>query len=784
MIKQIYLKSLRSIWKNKKSFISGVFVLSVGLSVFIGMLSALTIFNQTVDRYQSESNFADCFAQVVAMPGNSAIDLTRIDGVADYLGVLEYSVDARLEGSDDLMSVRLVGLDDENERTINLYKYIGEPIASDNDIWLGKPFFDTHDLNVGDTIRLSVNGSYKTFTIRGNVISPEYLVTTPEGGTFADTALSTIGFVRNSVVENASGMPGMINNISIVLDSGITFNDVRQDLEDVLQPYGILNLIDRADHASIIFVVGQSNTIQGFASLLPALFLTVACAMMYIALKRFIEMERTEIGTLKALGHTNRTIVGGYIVQGGVAAIIGYVIALIIGWFMGNAIYYFFIDYLHMEPMQYTLDIQASVNGLLISIIVCLLAVFMGTREAIRIKPAEAMRAAQPKVGASVAKLDSYFFRLFFDTGGKYAIRSMFRNARRMLITVLSIAITFTLINILFAFNQYMAEMMEERFTKMEVSDATVLLRGFVSESAVRSEMNSMSGVVGAEAQLVLPVELEYKGNTKKLSIYGLDKTATLFNIFDIDGNRHRPDGGIILNNFNAEELGVSEGQTLLMHSPHIQESFYVEVAQVIEVSYGVGAYMDISELCMLFGSENIANMLLINVKDELKHDVQSELTDAKNVLWYNDNSSGLEFLRVSTQSTTSIFTLMIVVAVIICFAVTYNTSSISLGEKQREYATLRILGYQVSEVSEINTFEYVLMLIIGSVLGAVIAFFAAPPLSASFNTEEMKYSVGITLQSTMLAFVSCAIAVAVSCTLIRFQIKKFNMADLMKERE
>jgi putative ABC transport system permease protein len=296
--------------------------------------------------------------------------------------------------------------------------------------------------------------------------------------------------------------------------------------------------------------------------------------------------------------------------------------------------------------------------------------------------------------------------------------------------------------------------------------------------------MNRIPGVVEAEAHLVLPVELEYQGNTKKLSVYGLDKDAKLFNVLDTGGNRHQLDGGIMLNRFRADELGVSEGQTVVMYSPQIRKAVHVEVAEVIEETYGVGAYMDLSELSMLLGSENISNMLLINVKDDLSHDVQTKITESNNVLWYNDNSSGLESLKESTQATEGTFMIMIIMSIIMCFAVIYNTSSISLGEKRREFATLRIIGYQLSDVSELNTFEYILMLIIGSVIGTVIAFVATPPLSAAFNTEEMMLSAKITLQSTLLAFVSCTIAVAISCVLIKRQIKKFSLADLMKERE
>jgi len=782
MIRPIIFKSLRSIWKNKKSYFSGILVLSIGLGVFIGMISTLITYDKTFNRYYADTNLADVSAHVVAMPRSSIIDLTRIDGVAQTLGVLEYSVDAHIYSIDDVLSVRLVGLDDG--RAINVYEYFGEPIDSDNDIWLGRTFFELHHLNIGDTIRLFINGSYEKFNIRGSVISPEHLINMPEGGTFADENLSTIGFVRNSVVESIADMPGMVNNISIILDEGSSFEDIHPFLEDVLERYGIQSIIGRADFPSYRITENESNTVRIIATLIPVLFISIACAMLYVTLKRLVELERTEIGTLKAMGFSNNFILGGYLFQGVLASIIGFIMAVAFSYIVGNLYYNMIMSFYRFEAMDYALDIQTSVYGFFIALVVSLFAVIMGAKEAISVKPAEAMRAAHPQMGSSNINLDNLLIRLFFDAGGIFAIRSMLRNSKRTLTTVASIAMAFALINSLYSANSHIRELSDRRFTKIEVSDATVVLKDFVSRSTVLSDIARITGVVKAEANLAVPVVLEHEGIRKELTIYGLDKYATLFNIIDNRGNRYQPDSGIILNHFYAEEIGVKEGDTVILYSPHINESIHAEVSRVIEESFGVGAYMDISELSMLFGSEIVSNTVLVDVEEGFLSETQSELAAASNVLMFNDNSRGLAFQRASIQIALGILNIIIAVSVVICFIIVYNTSSISLGEKQREYATLRILGYHTSDVSEINTLEYVLMLLAGSIVGTVIAYFISPPLSALFNNESAAYNAEITLRSTMLSFASCAVAVGVSCILIRSQIKRFNLANVLKERE
>ncbi|MCL2426257.1 MAG: ABC transporter permease [Oscillospiraceae bacterium] len=784
MLKLIIINRLRSILKNKKQFISSVLVLSIGLGVFVGMGSTLVIFNETIDSYHYDSNYADAFASVVAMPRSNVERLDRIDGVSESLGVLEHSVDARIEGFDDIVSVRLVGVDADYSRTINMYRYTGAPLESINDIWLGRVFFDTHNLSVGDTIHLLVNGRYEAFTIRGEVISPEFMFVTPDGGTFADDYLSTVGFVQTPVVERAANMYGFVNSVSIILDEGSSFTDVRLFLEDALSHFGLLSILCRSDHPNYIFVASQSSSVVVLATVIPFIFLSVACAMMYIAFKRLVEVERVEIGTLKAIGLSDRIIVTGYIFQGWIAATIGFTLSLGLGWIIGSSYYEMLMDVFTIDSLPYTLDLQTSISGLLAALFVCLLSVVMGARVAIKVKPAEAMRSAYQTASARDVKLDGFFFRLLLETDGKYAIRSMFRNKRRTLMTVFSIALTFALINFLFALNQHITEITEKRYNTIEVSDATLFLERPGYRNTILNEMFRIPGVIDAEVGLAFPVELEFDGVIRDVTIYSLDEDARLFNIIDIWGNRHHPDGGIILNYYYADSLGVSEGQIVTLYNRQASRTKQVMVSQVVEESFGIGAYMSLSEFSLLFGAYEISNMVLINVDENYFDDIQNELLEAANVVWINDNSRAVESLREAGQATEIILNILIVVSIIICFAIVYNTSIISLEEKQCEYATLRVLGYRVSEVSSINTFEYSVKLIVGSIIGTIIAFFISPPLSSLFNSETSRFWAEITMDSTMLAFVSCTLSVAISCILIRGQIKKFNLASVMKERE
>ena len=777
-------KSLRSIWRNKKSYFSGIFVLAIGLSMFIGMFSGYIIYNESVRIYHIETNFADVFASVAAMPRSSVDRLTRLNGVAQSQGTLKHAVNARLDGVNDLIGVLLVGVDESRPNIINQFRYIGEPISADNDIWLSGSFYNAHSLEIGDNIRLLINGRYENFIIRGTVTCPEYLFVPAVGGGIADESLNTVGFVSTSVVEISAGMTGLVNNISLTLDESVTFAEVEPYLQAAMERYGLINLISRQNHASYLTIVMQGAMLIMMATLFPALFLSIAIGMLYVTLKRLITMERTEIGTLKAMGFSSKYIIGGYLLQGALAATLGFLLALVFGWVIGGAFYGLIAEFFDLAWLPFTFNTTVVISGFLIALSVSLLGVVMGAKSSLKIQPAEAMREAPPKAKSAGSKFNGLFSRLLLDTGGKLAIRSMQRNARRVIITIASIGTIFSFMNVNFTVGQFISDMTDRMFEVVQTSDGTIILSSPKPSSALIRDFSQMRGVLDVETVLTMPIEFENNGVTRTLVIYGLSADAALFNIFDNDGTQIRTDsGGLIISRFFADELGLQVGQIVSFDNPNFRTKAYVELTQIYESATGMGAYMEISELSMLFGSETIANMVMINAEEGFLPIIWDELAEAGNISGLNDYERAHAFARINADLNNNIFSLISLVSIIICFAIIYNISSIALGEKQREYATLRVLGFQAPAVAEINTFEYVLMLIAGSIVGIIVSYLLIPVIGSTFSFENSIINPRLALFPTAASFVGCALAVAVSCFLTGKQIKKFNLVDVLKER-
>ena len=777
-------KSFRSIWRNKKSYFSGIFVLIVGLGMFIGFLSGYLTYMESVRQYHIDTNFADVFATVRTMPNASVDRLTRIDGVAEANGLLMSTTSARLDGMDDLICVLLIGVDENRPKTINQFSYTGESLVTGNDILVSSAFFDANNLNIGDPIRILMNGRYENFMVRGIALHPEFLFVPNVSGGVAEDRLNTVGFVQIGVAESSATMPGAVNNVRIKLDEGVTFADVEHDLIAAMEHYGIINLIPRASHGSYISIIMQSETFSMMGTSFPAMLLAIAIGMLYVTLRRIIALERTEIGTMKAMGFSSWYIVKGYLIQGILAALISFAFSLVFGQIIGGLFYGLIYHAFDLAWKPFSLNTTVVISAFVMAIAAGFFGVLMGAKSSLKVQPAEAMREAPPSGRSRGSKFNGFFSRLLLDTGGKIGLRSMQRNKRRVAITVISISTIFVTMNTFFTMGNLISDSVDGMFETIQVSDATIILNNPESRDILVRDIGQMQGVLEVEAVLTMPVELENNGVTRTLAINGIAADANMFNIIDNNGTRLRTDsGGLILSSFFAQELGLELGDMVSISHTSLHTNAYVEVTQLVTAAMGSGAYMEISELSALFGNETVANMIMLNVENGYLPIIFDRLADAGNISGLNDNERAHAFARINADMNVGIFNVINFVAILLCFAVIYNISNIALGEKQREYATLRVLGFQAPTVTEINTFEYVIMLLGGSILGTVFCIWFIPFMGVLFSFEQSILDPRLDLAPTLLTFVGVAASVAVSCFLTGRQIRKFNLVDTLKER-
>ncbi|MDR2024961.1 MAG: ABC transporter permease [Hungatella sp.] len=782
-IRSILKRSVHSLKRNKGSYVACVLVLTLGVLVFVSILSVLGQIRKGINQYYEETNFGDGFAEVIAMPSTDLNQLKALPGISAAEGVLSKEVRVDFTDSTDLITIKLIGVG--TDKFINQYQFEGSELRNDNDIWINESFMKAHNLLPGDSLPLILNGVKKDFTVKGTVKSPEYITIMPGDAQVPDERTFGIGFLQIKTMENYFDYQGQVNEISFLLADGYQYEDVKYVLEEMLKKYGILSMVARKDQPSNFYISDEIDSLMAIGTVLPVLFLTITAIMVFIMLKRFIEQERTEIGTFKAYGYTSIEITTGYLLFGFLIGLAGFLLGIIPAVPFGKFLYDFYKDIYTLPDVSFYLSSDIVLLGLIIALTISIASAIAGSKTILHILPAEAIRSKAPAAGGDQLKLNAPFYNLVFDMTGIMALRSIMRNKTRSAMVVFSVIIAFSLINVLFALGQATEKTIVDQADNVEIFDIKMTLKQAYPENHLVREVELMDGVISAEGLLTMPVQLRNKSKKEDLLIYGVKPGSLAYKIKGTDNKYYSPSGGgIILNRFNADKLQLSQGDLVEIYSPYLKSPVTVTVNDIIEEAIGPGCYMEQETLSKIYYSKQMSNIVLIRAKQEVIPQLQKKLAQYPNISGLANQKRNLEVNKETVETVLTLIYAFIFMAFLMGFGAIYNVSRISLEEKKRELATMRVLGYTIDETAATHTFEQWLMLFIGVIVGFIPAIFLKDYLSGVFSSESLVLKADFTMESTLVALACCFMAVLLSNYSARKEVKRYDMVEVLRERE
>jgi len=320
----------------------------------------------------------------------------------------------------------------------------------------------------------------------------------------------------------------------------------------------------------------------------------------------------------------------------------------------------------------------------------------------------------------------------------------------------------------------------------IEAYDAKLSLKQSApAEDAARQAMK-LPGVTAAEPLREIPAEL-WRSNRKTGAVLtGLKPDTTLYHIYDDQKKRilPYPDSGIILNSFTADELGVKEGSEIRIKTLYNEDEVHVIVRDVVHQNMLAAAYMDSGVINRMLKLPDNADSIMIRTTD--MDGLKLSLDNAKNISTIEDTYSAITNFEQMMNSYSSMTWIVLIIGTAIAFAIIYNSAAISLSEKKREYATLRVLGMEIKEVCEISNFEYWLLFTLGCALGIPFGRFLLNLMNEMMSSylENFSMPAEIPLWAYGLAFFGCMAAVILSNMSAKRTVKKLDMVEVLKERE
>ena len=768
--------------QNPGSFLGAVFIIAIGIFVYVAMMDTLRNLGDQVQRYYDSSAIADVFAEV---SGISEVDLERlkeIPGIEEASGKM--AVDARLfaPSQTEIVTVHLLSYDPIDPLNKLMVKGMG---TGKDSIYLGNRMAGIYGYENGTPLTLMINGKSVKFELVGTCYGPEYIYAIPPGGAMVpDGEIYDIACVEKSRMEELTGKKDSMNELGFRLAKGYTYEDVRYQLMDRLTGYGLISLSSRENQASYNMVKGEINELYSMGTALPFLFMSISVFMLYVVLKKMIDKDQSLIGTMKSFGMRDGELILAYLYQGAEVGVLGALVGSILAIPFGRFMFLMYVDFFNLPDTVYHSYMNTRISGMGIAVGTGLLAVYLGVMGILKITPAQAMRAKAPAAAGNL-KLPG-FLSSRLGAMEKMGLRSVVRNPFRGFLIILAIAFPFSMSSVLFSFKGVADQMYFDQFSKVQTYDIQISLDRFVSP--IRGELagEGIRGVRKSEAVLQKAVELKHENLSEFAMVYGLNPESDMWRIMDLYGRFYEPpEDGILINSRIAKKLHLEEGDLMEVTVPGLTaEGVKVPVKAVIQESLGGGCYMSSKGFYRFFGSVPMAGTVLLKVEKGRLNEVREELLKTSRVTWMVDTSRIIDSYRDIMGSMMAMVQMFSLMAVAAGGILIYNISMINIRERISELGTFIIMGGTDREIGRILLFEQVVYFILGIVLGIFGSIGVKYLLEHLVISDSYTIDLAIRPSCYGIAFLTClAMAGASLLAQTRF-VRRIKLTDILKERE
>ncbi len=763
-------------------------VMASGVSLFIlssGMVRSLDESRRT---YYERYRFADVFAPVKRAPDRVIEDIQAIPGVSVAEGRVSASILIDVEGVTEPIRGRAVSLPDIGEPALNrVFLRSGrmlEPRRED-EILLSENFADAHGLKPGDVLSATMNGAKREFRIVGIAMSPEFIYTVAPGEIVPDDRLYGVGWLGREALGFAFDLDGAFNNVVLSLSRGANETAVIRALDRILEPYGATGAYGRDDQLSHKFVSSELDQLRTMGAILPPIFLGVAAFLLNVVIGRLIEIERDQIGLLKAFGYTDWSVIFHYGKYVFVIAAFGAAVGSVLGAWLGRSLALLYLDFFNFPVFVFRADPDVFATALGITFAAMGVAVFLSVRRAARLSPAEAMRPPAPKDYSRVGSPPGWLKRLL-DQPSRMVLRRILREPVRSMLSIIGVGAA-TAVLILGRFNLDAVEAMMD--INFNVADRYDLAVTFVEPQAARTifEIRSVDGVLAAEPYRAVPVEMINGVRRHQGLITGLTRDPDLSRPLDSDlAALPLPLSGLLVSSSLAEILDLAPGDAFTVKVQEgRQQTVQLPVSGIAETYLGTPAYMEIRALNEVLEEGHRISGAYVTVDPARRDEVYARLKDMPviaGVLLKDESKQALEDLLEQNLGTMTFIT--IIFSSVIAIGVIYNTARVAFSERARELASLRVLGFSKGETAFVLLGELAVLAVIALPIGCGLGYLLCAWLVDAFSSDIYRLPLEISAASYGNAVLTVSIASLISGILVVRDINTLDLVAVLKTRE
>lgn len=785
VISALNKKLLRDLWHIKGQLVAIIFVMASGIMTFVLSFGVIDSLELGQEIYYDRSEFADVWAGAKRVPQDVDEQIKQIDGVSQVETRVTFGGIIQVEGMEEPAAGRIMSLPDNREPLLNkLYLERGRLLRPDEEdaVLASEAFVLAHDFILGDTVDMIINGHKRTLKIVGVVLSPEYVYLLGPGALVPDNKRFGVFWMSHHALEAAVDMDGAFNDVALRLSRGADVDDVKAQLDRILKPYGGLISYGRDEQLSNWWVENELAQNRTTGTVTPMIFLGVAAFLVNMVMTRQVATQRVQIGMLKAVGYNESEIAFHYLRMVMVIVVLGSIIGLIGGAWLGKGLLNIYADYFRFPYLRYTY----SIDVMILSVAFCAAAATAGTwiamKQASSLPPAEAMRAEAPTEFKKTI-LERLGIDKFFSFLSRIVLRQVERRPIRAFLSALGVGFALSILVFVNGLYDSLDYMMNVQY---DIGNREDMMVSFVEPRHISAleELRLMPGVMKVEPLRDVPVNLRHGHLRKRTSISGIIPEPDLHRVLgadlkpiDITG------GGFVVSKKLSEILDVKVGdviraEVLEERRPELD----LTVSAIYDEFIGMGAFMDIERINSLLNEGPVVTGAALMIDPNWNGPLYQNIKKVPSIIGMAMMSKIRElFEDLVDENMMQMMAVYGVFAAFIACGVIYNTARIAFSERARELAALRVLGLTKGEVAYILFGELALVVFLSIPLGIIIGYGLIAGLLASFETELFRIPLYINNDTYAYAVLIVLTSALFSFYLVWRQVDQINLVEAQK---
>ena len=581
------------------------------------------------------------------------------------------------------------------------------------------------------------------------------------------------------------------------LDEGLQqLTDAEEQVSKIKK--GEWYVLDRNSTLSFVTFEQYADRMAAIARVFPVFFFLVAALVASTTMTRMVDENRLQMGTLKALGYSNVSIAGKYLLYGIAASVLGSIVGIAVGFVVFPTIFWYAYRTMMFSIPTFTLHFYPglALGSMALSAAVIGLATLQACRASLKEKSAALLLPRAPAAGKRILLeyLTPLWKRMSFSQ--KTTARNLFRYKKRFFMTVLGVAGCTALLLIGFGIQDSLLPMLTKQTTELTHADLTISLsdeKALTMENGLADLLDSSSGITSWGRYYTKSVTIyNAEGEKETVSLVAAADESQMTEYFTFRTRQgHKAiafdDSSVILTEKTAEKLGLSVG-----------DSFEVETADggrrsltltgITENYVFTRLYLSQAQLKTLNGGALPAWNAVYGQTDCPTDAARASLSSA--ILACNYVSS-VSFIEDTTQMFDGLIGCLnyVVMLVIVCAAalaavVLYNLISVNLGERKKELATIKVLGFYDKEVYRYIFREIDLLSLIGSLVGLVVGIPLHQFIIRTVEMDQMMFIRSIAPRSFVFSVALTMLFNFVVCLLMRRHVRQISMVESMKAPE